>query len=50
MRKKFKEKSFAAGCDRNRIREIEKLGINLEKFYEIAINGLVKVREELGLG
>ena len=50
MRKKFKEKSFAAGCDRNRIREIEKLGISLEKFYEIAINGLVKVREELGLG
>ena len=50
VRKKFKEKSFAAGCDRNRIKEIEKLGISLEKFYEIAINGLVKVREELGLG
>lgn len=49
VKKKFKEKSFAAGCDRNRIREIEKLGIDLPKFYEIAIRGLVSVKDELGL-
>ncbi len=50
IRKKFKEKSFAAGCDRNRIRMIERLGIDLERFYEIALRGLVDVRNELGLG
>ncbi len=49
VKKKFKEKSFAAGCDRNRIRMIEKLEIPLEKFYEIAIRGLVSVKNELGL-
>ena len=49
VKKKFKEKSFAAGCDRNRIRMIERLGIDLPKLYEIAIRGLVNVRDELGL-
>jgi len=50
IKKKFKEKSFAAGCDRDRIRMIERLGIDLEKFYEIALRGLTDVRDELGLG
>jgi putative nucleotidyltransferase with HDIG domain len=49
VKKKFKEKSFAAGCDRNRIREIEKVGIELPRFYEIAIKGLIEVKDELGL-
>ncbi|HID42758.1 MAG TPA: HDIG domain-containing protein [Archaeoglobaceae archaeon] len=49
VKKKFKEKSFAAGCDRNRIKEIEKLGIELLRFYEIAIEGLIEVKDELGL-
>jgi hypothetical protein len=50
VKKKFKDKSFAAGCDRNRIREIEKLNIELTKLYELGIRGLLDVREELGLG
>ncbi|MBO8183194.1 MAG: HDIG domain-containing protein [Archaeoglobus sp.] len=49
IKKKFKDKSFAAGCDRNRIREIEKLNIELPKFYELGIRGLMNVKEELGL-
>jgi len=49
VKKKFKEKCFAAGCDRSRIRMIEKLGFELPRFYEIAIRGLVKVKDELGL-
>lgn len=49
VKKKFKEKSFAAGCDRNRIRMIEKLDMPLEKLYEVAIRGLISVKEELGL-
>ncbi len=49
VKKKFKEKSFAAGCDRDRIKMIEKLGIPLEKFYEVAIRGLASVKDDLGL-
>lgn len=49
VKKKFKEKSFAAGCDRDRIRMIERLGIELPKLYEIAIRGLIDVKDELGL-
>jgi hypothetical protein len=49
VKKKFKDKSFAAGCDRNRIKEIEKLGIDLPKLYELGIRGLLGVKDELGL-
>ncbi len=49
IKKKFKDKSFAAGCDRNRIREIEKLNIDLSKLYELGIRGLLDVKGELGL-
>ncbi len=49
VKKKFKDKTFAAGCDRNRIREIEKLNIDLPKLYELGIRGLLDVKEELGL-
>ncbi len=49
IKKKFKEKSFAAGCDRNRIKQIENIGISLENFFEIALRGMLKVKDELGL-
>lgn len=48
VKKKFKDKSFAAGCDRDRIRLIEKI-MPLETFFEVAIRGVVSVRDELGL-
>ncbi len=48
VKKKFKEKSFAAGCDRNRIKLIESL-MPLEKLYEVGISSLYDVRDELGL-
>lgn len=47
VKKKFKEKSFAAGCDRERIRLIEKI-MPLENFYEIALRGVINVKEDLG--
>ncbi len=49
VKKKFKEKSFAAGCNRERIRLIERLGLSLEEFYDIAIKSLLEVKGELGL-
>ena len=48
VKKKFKEKGFAAGCDRDRIRSIEPL-IDLPTFYRLAIDGLVTIKDELGL-
>lgn len=48
VKKKFKEKSFAAGCERERIRMIESL-MDLETFYRLAIAGLAEVRSDLGL-
>lgn len=48
VKKKFKEKSFAAGCERERIRMIESL-MDLETFYRLAIEGLAEVRGDIGL-
>lgn len=46
--KKAKEKSFAAGCDRNRIAPVAPL-IPLPEFYGVALAGLMEIRNELGL-
>jgi hypothetical protein len=42
IRKKFKDKSFAAGSNRELIRECEKLNIPLEKFIELSLLGMQK--------
>jgi putative nucleotidyltransferase with HDIG domain len=49
LKKKFQDKAFAAGCDREIIREAEKLGISLEEFFEIAIKGIKKIKDNIGL-
>lgn len=46
--KKSKEKSFAAGCDRDRIALIAPV-IPLPEFYAVALAGLMEIRGELGL-
>lgn len=46
--KKSKEKSFAAGCDRDRIALAAPL-IPLSEFYGLALAGLMEIKEELGL-
>jgi len=48
VKKKFKEKSFAAGCERERIRLIEPL-MDLETFFLLAIEGLTEIRGDIGL-
>ena len=47
--RKFKAKDFARGVDRERIREVEKLGIKLEEFLQIGLEALKGVAAELGL-
>jgi putative nucleotidyltransferase with HDIG domain len=49
LKKRFKEKSFAANCRRELIREIEKTGLNLDEFFEISVNALKGIKEEIGL-
>jgi len=46
--KKAKERSFAAGCDRSRIALIAPL-MEIPKFYEYALAGMMEIRTELGL-
>lgn len=46
--KKAKEKSFAAGCDRNRIALIAPL-MEITVFYEYALAGMMDIRTDLGL-
>ncbi|MEM1539210.1 MAG: HDIG domain-containing protein [Candidatus Bathyarchaeia archaeon] len=47
--KKFKDKDFARGVDRERILLCEEIGISKEKFFEMALNGLKTIAKEIGL-
>jgi predicted hydrolase (HD superfamily) len=48
--KKFKQKSFAAGVNRQDVEQgAESLGIPLEKHIEIVLEGMKKIAPELGL-
>ena len=47
--KKFKDKDFARGADRQRIIICEEIGIPKEKFFEIALTGLHKAASQIGL-
>ncbi|MFH1787185.1 MAG: HDIG domain-containing metalloprotein [archaeon] len=49
LKKKFKDKTFAANCNREIIREIEKTGLELGEFFEIAIESIKEIKEEVGL-
>lgn len=46
--KKAKERSFAAGCDRNRIALIAPI-MEVPVFYGLALDGMMAIRKELGL-
>ncbi|MDP3987493.1 MAG: hypothetical protein Q8P81_04690, partial [Nanoarchaeota archaeon] len=49
LRKKFKDKTFASGVNRDIILECESLGLTLDEFLGIALEGIKKVRDEVGL-
>ncbi len=49
LKKKFKDKAFAAGCRREIIEEIENLGISMEEFFEIAIEGIKNIKDQVKL-
>jgi putative nucleotidyltransferase with HDIG domain len=47
--KRFKEKRFAAGANRDQIKTCEEHGITLDQFIEISIGAMKGISEELGL-
>ena len=47
--KKFKNKSFAANCNREIIIECEKIGLTLEQFLEIGLKALQSISDKIGL-
>ena len=49
LKKKFKDKTFAANCNRELIREIEKTGLTLDEFFELSINAVKEIKGEVGL-
>jgi putative nucleotidyltransferase with HDIG domain len=49
MKKKFKDKDFARGANRERILFCEKIDVTKERFLEIALEGLKEYAAEIGL-
>jgi putative nucleotidyltransferase with HDIG domain len=47
--KKFKDKDFARGAERDRIAVCEEIEIPKEKFFEITLNGLKESASQIGL-
>jgi uncharacterized protein len=51
VKKKLKERSFAPGVERDKIRGVEEsIGVPLDEFIAISISGLQEVAREIGLG
>ena len=49
VRKRFKEKSFAAGASREQISSCSELGLELEEFIELGLEAMKGIAEDLGL-
>ena len=47
--KRFKEKDFARNCNRENMLYCEKVGIPKERFFEIALDALQGISDEIGL-
>jgi putative nucleotidyltransferase with HDIG domain len=47
--KRMKEKSFAAGVDRDIVMECEKLGMDINEFAGICLNAMQEIADDLGL-
>ncbi len=49
LKKKMKDKAFAASVSRDRIRECEKLGMDTGAFFQIAIDAITPIASSVGL-
>lgn len=49
LKKKFKNKKFAANCNRDIILECEKIGIQIDEFLDLSLKAIQGISDELGL-
>lgn len=49
LKKKFKDKTFARAINRDVIRECENLGLTMDEFFEVGIEGIKKIANDVGL-
>jgi lysyl-tRNA synthetase class 2 len=49
LKKKFKDKKFAANCNREIIKECELIGLSLDEFLELSLKAVQEISDELGL-
>jgi len=49
VRKKFKEKSFAAGANREHIARCSEIGLELDEFVEMGLKAMQGIVDDLGL-
>jgi hypothetical protein len=49
LKKKMKDKSFAANVSRDRIHECERIGLDLSEFFTVSIASIASIADEVGL-
>ena len=49
VKEKFKTKDFARNCNRGKMLYCEKINIEKDKFFELSLNALQNIAEDLGL-
>lgn len=49
VKKRYKEKAFARGANREIIAECEKLGLSVPEFCELALGAMQEIAEDIGL-
>lgn len=49
LKKKFKDKRFAANCNREIVKECEPIPLPLDDFLALSIDALKKIKDEIGL-
>ena len=49
LKKKIKDKKFAANCNRELLGEIELTGLSMDDFLSLSIESIKKIKEQIGL-
>ncbi len=49
LKRRFKEKAFAKGASREKMKSCEDFGMSLDEFFKISLEAMKSISEELGL-
>ncbi len=49
LKKKFKDRKFAANCNREFVKEVELTGLPLDEFFNLSIDSIKRIKEQIGL-